>query len=225
MPKIILIPTSHIAQESLENIKKAVLKEKPDCIAVELDMNRYYALKFEESGSAFEMIKVFGPFAFLFYYLLKYLQRALGKKTGILPGSEMLEGIKLAQDLGLKIAFIDQDIRVTLFKIQKVSWREKAKLMFFVIKAFWIIRRGNEKNLEEGYYIDLNKVPPKNLINQAMKIFKKEFPSLYKILVDDRNKYMAKNLIKLSDQFEKIVAIIGAGHEEGIRKILEKSGF
>ena len=45
MAKITIVPTSHIASQSIRMIQKAVEKENPDCIAVELDENRLRALK------------------------------------------------------------------------------------------------------------------------------------------------------------------------------------
>jgi len=40
---IILIPTSHIAEESIQKIKEVIEKTKPDCVAIELDEKRYIA--------------------------------------------------------------------------------------------------------------------------------------------------------------------------------------
>ena len=51
--------------------------------------------------------------------------------------------------------------------------------------------------------------------------FQKTFPKLYKILVEDRNIYMANQLKELSKTHKKIVAVIGAGHRKGIKQILE----
>ena len=71
---------------------------------------------------------------------------------------------------------------------------------------------------------DLSKVPKKELIIKMMGQLKKKYPSLYKTLVSDRNKYMVKNLIKLMRQHpdKKILAIVGAGHKEGMEKLLLK---
>ena len=45
---LIMIGTSHIAEQSLREVKDAVEKEKPDFIAVELDARRLYALSRNE---------------------------------------------------------------------------------------------------------------------------------------------------------------------------------
>ena len=49
-----------------------------------------------------------------------------------------------------------------------------------------------------------------------MKQVKERYPNFYRVLVEDRNKYMAKKLFKLMRNYNKIVAVVGAGHEEEI---------
>ena len=53
---------------------------------------------------------------------------------------------------------------------------------------------------------------------------KKTYPSIYRSLITDRDVYMARNLYKISNlhKDEKIVAVLGAGHIEGIIKLLKK---
>jgi pheromone shutdown-related protein TraB len=215
MTEIVLIPTSHIARGSVENVRKIIESAKPDCIALELDINRYHALQ-REGGSNFEVMKSLGFVTFLIYWLLKKFQNFFGKKTGILPGSEMLKGVEMAKNSGAKIAFIDQDIRSTFFGIKNVPFGEKLKLLWLLIKAGFGIAIPFGKKEQ----IDLNKVPPEKLIEQAMDFFREELPEFYKVLVDDRNKVMVNNLIHLSKKFEKIVCIIGAGHEGGMKELL-----
>jgi len=217
MAEIVLVPTSHIARQSLENVRMVIEKEKPDCVAVELDLNRYLAIK-EGEASVLETLKALGFFTFLLYWILKRLQSWLGKKLGILPGSEMIHAVEVARKTNARIAFIDRDIRVTLLRIKNISWKEKAKLILFLFKGLtidYILLK-----TKRGERIDLSKVPPKELINQAMFLMKKEFPQLYRILVEERNLYMAVNLRHLSKQFKKIVAVTGAGHTDGLKKLL-----
>jgi pheromone shutdown-related protein TraB len=216
MPKIILVPTSHIARESLENVRKAVEKHKPGCIALELDINRYYALRAQEGGSSLGMIKAFGVFAFLIYWIMKRFQKYFGEKTGVLPGSEMLKGIEVARESGIPYAFIDQPIGITFHRIRKIPLSEKLGLLWLLVKAVFGLAYPFGKRVE----IDLSKVPPKELIDQAMDQFRKELPGFYRILVEERNKVMARNLKALARKFEKIVCVIGAGHEKGMKKLL-----
>lgn len=212
---IILVPTSHIAVESLRKIRETVEKEKPDCVAVELDLNRYYAMQ-RGGSSSFEIMQNVGVASFLIFWIFKKLQQWLGGKVGIFPGSEMLEAVKIGNEKGVTIAFIDRNIQDTFLDIQKIKFWEKMKLIWFLVKSVFVIKFGGSK----GEAIDLTKLPPEELIEQAMELFKKEFPQLYKILVEKRDKHMATQLKKLSEKFDKIVAVVGAGHYKGMKKLV-----
>jgi pheromone shutdown-related protein TraB len=219
MRKIILVPTSHVAKQSLKKVKEVIEKEKPDCVAVELDMNRYSAMKEQEKTSSLEALKTLGFMTFLLYWVLKKLQSWLGKKLGILPGSEMIQAVDVARKAGIKVALIDRDMRITLMRVKSISWKEKTKLLLFLFKGL-TIDYFLLKIRKDGKAIDLNKVPPKELIEQAMEVMKKEFPQLYKVLVKERDEFMASRLKDMSSKFEKIVAVTGAGHTEGLQKLL-----
>ena len=64
--------------------------------------------------------------------------------------------------------------------------------------------------------IDLSKVPEKNFIKEVLTKVKDRYPNFYKVLVSDRNKFMAVRLVKLMQDHSKIVAVVGAGHEDGL---------
>ena len=71
-------------------------------------------------------------------------------------------------------------------------------------------RRGVLKDL------DLSKVPPKDLIKKLTDELRQKYPNVHKVLVAERNTIMAKKISALMQQYpdKKIVAVIGAGHEE-----------
>jgi len=220
MPKIILVPTSHIAKESLRRVRETIEKEKPDCVAVELDMNRYWYLEEQGRESAIGMMRVLGVPTFLLYWILRKFQTYFGKKTGILPGSEMVKAIEMAKERGLCIALIDQPIQITLLKIRMIPLPEKAKLLWLLMKSVLGLVYPFGKEVR----VNLNELPPKNLIDHAMNYFEKELPNFYRILVSERNEVMVRNLKELGKRFERIVCVIGAGHEDGMRHLLEEEG-
>lgn len=207
-----------MAKQSFENIKRSIDLEKPDCVAIELDINRYHAMKKEETLPWTEVMKSLGVFTFVLYWIMKRLQLFFGKKTGIIPGTEMLKAADLARERGVSIAFIDQDINLTLLGIKNINFNEKVKIFWLLAKAvfgltFTFLPGKKEK-------MDLQKIPKKKLVNEAMTMLKKEMPGFYKVLVENRDRFMARNLVALTERFEKIVCVVGAGHEEGIKKIV-----
>lgn len=204
MAKIVIVGTSHIASEALAKVKQAIEEEKPDLVAIELDPKRYYAMS-QKAKPKFNLR--YGSFAMMFGVLQQYLS----KKTGILPGAEMMEAAELGKASGAKVILIDQDIEVTMRKIQKISARKKIKLMLTLLWA--LIFEKKEK-------LDLNKIPEDSLVEEALKILKNLSPELYKILIVERNVYMAQMIKELQKQYKTIVVVVGVGHKKGLYRLL-----
>ncbi|MBI4158780.1 TraB family protein [Candidatus Woesearchaeota archaeon] len=212
---IYLLGTSHIAQESIDKVKEVIETKKPDIVAVELDKKRVYAL-FNKRRPSIKDIKVLGIKGFFISLIGSYIEKKLGKLVGVAPGSEMKAAINLARKNKIAIALIDQDIGITLKKLSKsITWREKLRFLKEIIKG--IITR--KPQIEP---FDIRKVPPKETIEKMIKMVKKSYPNVYKVLIEERNEVMAKNLYSLmtNNQNKTIFAIVGAGHEEGIIKVL-----
>jgi pheromone shutdown-related protein TraB len=215
-----IVPTSHIAEQSLRDIRKAVERENPDLIAVELDMDRFIAMQEEEKTSTLRALRSLGFFNFLVYSLMKRIQNWLGKKVGILPGSEMLSAVRIAEEKAIHVAFIDRDVRLTFLRMGSVPKTERLKLVWFMIKGFTI--GALMSKLGRGRSIDLRKLPPEELIDQAMALLSKEFPNIYRVLVRERDVYMKRKLTELSERYHRIVAVVGAGHKRGLERGLGK---
>jgi len=197
---IIILGTSHIAPESIKKIKKAIKDEEPDCVAVELDPMRYEALKSGETTN---------PPGF-FLKFLSWLQKELGKMTGIFPGQEMLEAVEISKKNGILVCLIDQDFYITVNDINRIPLWEKVKLFTFTIFS----GIGAKK-------IDLKKVPSEEIVNEAIKYLKDRFPFIYKILVLKRNRFMSKMIKELGQKHKKILVVVGAGHVSGLKNLLK----
>ena len=69
-------------------------------------------------------------------------------------------------------------------------------------------------------------VPDEKTIKMLTSQVKKYYPSLYKILIKERNFFMAKALYNLMSKNpdKTIVAIVGAGHEKDLISIIKLHG-
>ncbi len=207
-----IVGTSHVAKESQTLIKEAFLEYKPQIIAVELDRHRLQGLLTKQKQKlGLSAIRQFGIGGFLFALIGKIMQEKIGKHLGVRPGEEFLYAIKLAKQNDLKVALIDQDINITLRNLKKVPFKEKFKIVIDSIR---------KKELRK---IDLTKVPQEELLEELIGWMKTRYPMLYKVLVDDRNKYMASQIRAISLQHnQKVLAIVGAGHKKGMLEELNK---
>ena len=215
---LVLIGTSHIAKESLKEVKDTIESVRPDIVALELDRDRYRALhqKSMRRLSIYDARKV-GMKGFVFAMIAAWAEKKLGRYTGMSPGGEMKAAIRIAKKNKIRIALIDQPIGITLKKFSKsLSWKEKWNF----VKDIWnaVLKKGN------AVEFDLRTVPKKELITKMLKEVKKKYPNIYRVLVTERNKIMANNLYGLMTQrpTDRIVAIVGAGHEEEIIRLIER---
>ena len=214
---IYLVGTSHIAKESLLKVKKAIEDKKPDCVAVELDAIRFHALKNKKKRKTKVKLPLLQK---LIFALMQKMQDRLSQETNIFPGQEMLDAISLAEKQDIPYVFIDQNINITISRLMsEMSFFSKIKFLFYLLIGFIGIPIPGIMASKE---LDLNKVPEKDFIDDAMVELKATFPAIYKVLVADRNKFMAKNIRKLGEKYDNVVVVVGAGHVKGIGKILEK---
>ena len=217
LKNLTLIGTSHIAAQSIKEIQTTVEKIKPQIIAIELDKARFKALisKKQKQKLSLAAIPEIGFKGYLFAQLGRYVQKKLGTRVGIEPGSDMLEGIKQAKKHKIKLALIDQNIAITLKKFSKAfNYKEKWQLVKDIFSAIFF---GKKQLKEMGInQLDLNKVPSKKIIKKLLKQVKTKYPRTYYVLVEERNHIMAKNLAKLMKKHpkDKILAIVGAGHDK-----------
>ncbi len=220
-----LIGTSHIARQSVNQVREAIKNISPSVVAVELDKSRYHSLK-DTSRSRIKMRDILdvGIVGFLFAVLGRWAQKKMGRLVGIMPGEEMLTAVREARKSGAGIRFIDQDMGITLRKLSKaITWREKARFFTDIIKS--IIFRKREMKRLGIETLDLTKVPERKLIRKLTKEMKKNYPNAYRVLVDERNHVMAERLAHIMDENpdSEIVAVIGAGHEEEMLGLVKES--
>ena len=163
---IIVIGTSHISRQSIEEIKRAIEKHQPDYVAVELDIKRLHALVSRQKPSvSFRDVFRVGLKGFLFALLGSYIQKKLGKLVGTAPGSDMLEAVKLAKKHNIKLALIDQDIEITLRRFsQTLSWKERFRFAGDIIKGM-VFQKAELRRYGLDKF-DLTKVPPEQLIKK-----------------------------------------------------------
>ncbi|MFT4261669.1 MAG: TraB/GumN family protein [Candidatus Woesearchaeota archaeon] len=210
-----IVGTSHVSHESKELIKKTFSEFKPDIIAVELDRHRYKAMLSKEKPSLnpSSIFKI-GFLGYLFAIIGRFVQKRVGKITGMNPGEEMLLGTQLAKNNKLLLCLIDQDIQKTLKTMsKKVRFKERMRLLKDLIFP-------NKKKIK----IDINKIPKDQLIINLLTEMKTRYPGLYSALVDDRNKFMARQVFGILNKFpeKKLMVIVGAGHKEGMQKYIDE---
>ncbi|MFT4304289.1 MAG: TraB/GumN family protein [Candidatus Woesearchaeota archaeon] len=220
MNNLKIIGTSHIAIESINEIKNTFNQYNPDIVAIELDQKRLLMLVSKQKKQKTSLRKIFeiGLQGYLFYVIGHWAEKKLGDIVKVKPGTDMMTAFKLAKKNNKQVALIDQDIEITLKKLSKgITWKEKWNFISDIFSAF-VLRK------KEKIDFNLNNVPDEKVIKKLINKTKKKYPNIIRILVDERNKIMAKRLaiiIKTNPQ-KKIMAIVGAGHEKEMLELIKK---
>ena len=210
---LILIGTSHISIESIKQVEQVILDKKPDIVAIELDRSRLQSLFSKQRKLSIKDIRKIGIKGFIFSLIGHYAEKKLGEIVNVKPGSEMIKAIETAKKINSKVALIDQDIRVTLKKISdRLTYKEKLRFISDLFKGIFI---------RQKIEFDLKKVPEKKIIDKLTKELQKRYPTLYEVLISERNLILASNLHRLLKTEKTIVGIVGAGHEQEIINIIK----
>lgn len=215
-----IIGTAHVSEESVNEVKDAIYEQHPDIVAIELDRGRYAKIKNKMMGieeddeiSVTRIIKENKVGLFLVSTLLGYFQSKIGDEVNVDPGSEMIGAIEACEDLNIPIALIDREINITLQRaLNKMGFMEKAKFAYGLLLSIF----GLDDDEDD---IDIEELKKSETIDDMMEIFKDEAPSVYEVLVHERDAYLAGRIMQIPH--EKVIAVVGAGHRPGIEKYLD----
>jgi pheromone shutdown-related protein TraB len=213
--EITIVGTAHVSEKSALEVVRRIEETRPDIVAVELCLSRYKALTGQEEKSEIEIGKLLSGgklYVFLVQLLLAYMQQKIGQEMGVKPGSEMLAAIRAAQSTGARVALVDRGCGKLPFERfwSAMGFFDKIRLIGSLIQgALW----GEEEE------IDIDNITQDDVVSQMIGEFRKISPGAASVLVDERDAYLARNLLSLSRQ-GRVLAVVGAGHKEGIERHL-----
>ncbi len=217
--ELILVGTAHVSKKSKEEVKATLEKERPDIVGVELDKGRFETIANNKAWKEMDIYKVVRQgksHMFIANILLSNFQRRLGDELGTKPGAEMIQAINDAGDATIEL--LDRDINITFKRAwMKMSLREKLKILYSILFSF----------LEENEGINaemIEKIQEEDMLSSMLKELSEEIPNIKGVLIDERDVYIAgkiKNALEESEK-KKMVAVVGAGHMQGIIAHLDK---
>ncbi len=212
--EIILLGTAHISRESVDLVTETIQREKPDCVCVELDKRRYDAISRKDHFEQLDIKKIIKKkqlATLMANMILSSYQKKLGEKMGVLPGTELIEAARVAEDQGIPLELCDRDVRVTLLRAWRMTplWK-KGKLMASLLMSLF-----DDTDITEEKLRQLKK---SDVISELMAELGSAMPELKKVLIDERDTYLSEKIKQAPGR--KIVAVIGKGHLEGIKKAI-----
>ncbi|MFP3981019.1 MAG: TraB/GumN family protein [Desulfobacterales bacterium] len=212
--QVVLLGTAHVSRQSAELAESVIAEEKPDTVCVELCASRYQSIRNSEQWRQMDIVKVVKEkkaFLLLANMLMTAFQKRIGEKLGVRPGEEMIRALDAAENAGADICLADRDITVTLSRTwRSTGWWNKIKLFFQLLLSM-----GGIDDIDEQAVEDMKK---EDILESLLSELGKSHPSIRKILIDERDQYLAHKIRNAPG--EKIVAVVGAGHVPGIRRYI-----
>lgn len=210
----IIVGTAHISQESTDLVRQVIERERPDVVCVELDEQRYQTLANQRKWESLDLRQVIRQkqmMTLIINLMLSSYQKRLGQKLGVAPGTELLEATKVAQEMGIPVELVDRDVRITLRRAwNSMSLWEKSKLLSAGLAGMMEGQEITEEQLAELRQTDV--------LTELMQELGRFMPKLKTVLIDERDTYITQKT--LAAQGQKVVAVVGAGHMQGIRQSL-----
>ncbi len=215
----ILIGTAHISQESIDLVQSVIEKERPDRVCVELDEKRYSSLsqkKKWQSKDLKEIIRNKQLSTLMVNLIMSSFQRKLGDQLGVKPGMELLSACQTADKLDIPVSLCDRDVRITLRRAWKsTSWYKKGLLVATLLGSLFDKTEISEEKLAE--------LKQKDMLSELMNEMGESLPEVKTVLIDERDIYMSEKIKAASG--ERIVAVVGAAHVPGMKKVFDKDNF
>jgi pheromone shutdown protein TraB len=292
---VTIVGTAHVSQESVDEVKETIDRERPDVVAVELDETRYKRMRGEtpDDIDAGDVISGKTVYQFLAYWMLSYVQARLGERFDVEPGADMMAAIDTAEAQGSGVALVDRDIQLTVQRLWgSMRFREKLKILAALLvelagpwtagltvgfffgfmgavfggAAFGQIfvpaglgsgiglpivggLIGSIGSILDGLLvasaiafaigvpiavlltyatrdvdeteIDIDRLTDADVVTAMIEEFRRFSPGGAEALIDERDAFIAHRLVALREAGYDVVAVVGAGHREGIERYLD----
>ena len=214
--QILLIGTAHISQSSVDEVNDVIEQEKPDTVCIELCASRHQAMMDKDQWKNMDIFKVVreGKSFLLFANLIMTaFQKRLGSQLGVKPGAEMLAAAEASERVNSELLLADRDVKITLQR----TWRGmpfwgRMKVLSQLLASLFIREEISKEEIE--------KLKESDALSEAMQILADQSPEMKRILIDERDQFMAEKIRQAPGK--RIVAVVGAGHVKGLTGELER---
>ncbi|MCL1815517.1 MAG: TraB/GumN family protein [Treponema sp.] len=212
---ITLIGTAHVSMNSIEEVRQSIVEDQPDMVCIELDQGRYDAMT-SNSWEKLNMAKVFKEgkgFLLMANLVLAGFQRRLGSELGVKPGEEMKTALETAKELNIPHALCDREVQITLQRAwSKCGLWSRSKLLASLLASAFTTEKLSKEEIEN--------LKNRSELDGMMNELASYLPAVKETLIDERDRFLAAKI--WSSGGTRPLAVVGAGHMEGIKVHVEK---
>ncbi|MGD0817003.1 MAG: TraB domain-containing protein [Methanomassiliicoccales archaeon] len=199
---ITLVGVGHVFDIAAQ-VKQVIRERNPGAVCIELDQERYESLRQpRERGDV--------P---LPYKLLAFMQKRMAHQYGGEVGNEMLAAADEAKEINASMLLIDAEAGNLFNRLWlEMSFRERVLLMVSSVGGLLMSRKRIDNEIENFQENEAN----------YLEQMGKEFPTIKRVLIDERNQLMGGRIMGAEIQFGNVVAVVGDGHIDGIVTLINR---
>ena len=216
--RVYLVGTAHVSQSSVEDVRATIEQIRPDSVCVELCQPRYESLTNPEAWRKLDIVSVLREgkaHLLLGSLIMTAFQRRIASRLGVRPGAEMLEAIAAAREVGAELVLADRRIEITLKRTgARLGFWTKTKILAQLLTGLFVPEEIDAEQIEQ--------LKEEAELADALAALAREFPDAKETLIDERDRYLAARIREAPG--ETVVAVVGAGHVEGIRREIQRPG-
>ncbi|KAG4985720.1 hypothetical protein JHK86_033411 [Glycine max] len=137
----------------------------------------------------------------------------IASKLEVFPGSEFRVAYEEAIKYGGRVILGDRPVQITLRRTwSKMPLWHKTKLLYSLLFQAVFLPSSDDLNKM------LKEMDDSDMLTLVIQEMSKEFPTLMETLVHERDQYMSSTLLKVASENSSVVAVVGKGHLQGIKK-------
>ncbi|WP_265109851.1 TraB domain-containing protein [Halosolutus halophilus] len=217
---ITFVPSVHFSPAHRRRVRETIREVDPDVVAVELDERRFERLDRNQQSSPFDLTREFPPPTAAAYATLRALQRTVVRLYGLDPTkTDMETAIETAAELDTEVALIDDPIVETMDALgRRVGFETLPKLL---VRAQLMGPEDYARQIE-AMTTSFSDVDHGDDVQPMIDHVRRLLPEVAEVMIDGRDRSMANRLHRLRSDGYDVVAVVGAGHHNGIRRVLEE---
>nr|DAD23264.1 TPA_asm: hypothetical protein HUJ06_024727 [Nelumbo nucifera] len=215
---VYLVGTAHVSMESCKQVQAVISYLKPQVVFLELCSNRVSVLtrtpqnvKVPTMKEMVDMLKKkkMNSFGILYGWFLA----KVANKLEVFPGAEFRVAFEEARKYGGKVILGDRPVNITLRRTwEKMTLWHKVK--FLCCAFFQTIFLPSSEDLNKK----LKEMDDVDMLTLMVQEMSKAFPTLMETLLYERDLYMSSTLLRVASKHTSVVAVVGKGHLQGIKK-------
>ncbi|KAI5389991.1 hypothetical protein KIW84_075346 [Lathyrus oleraceus] len=149
----------------------------------------------------------------MFGVLYGWFLAKVASKLEVFPGSEFRVAYEEAIKYGGRVILGDRPVQITLKRTwSKMPLWYKTKLVYSLLFQAVFLPSSDDLNKM------LKEMDDSDMLTLVIQEMSKEFPTLMETLVHERDQYMSSTLLKVANESRSVVAVVGKGHLQGIKK-------